>query len=746
MEIPSAHSPVINGRGPVTKPVNQIFKEKNPEGTFADTVQDVYYSPPTKSRRLTDVTLEKQEKYKELLEQAVSEGVLSKEEAAKRGQTFVKGDMGPYSPKAKTPPGAEILDILQDMDNEQFCLIRHPQQVGDGLYRPMDFYVSPGHLTLKALSQGWETSKDSNGEEIPVADAVVVGAGPGGLTTAWQLARRGGRVVCFESELAGSNFNDGGAKAVHHMRTSADFTNLVKEGHSAATLEHPLSLSGQLEVNREHAKLGRLGQTELTGEDMHGVPPESTTPDRDAPATRGELWDHLSGLAYSLAEDFPDAVLCERSPVSGVTYEDGLFTVTSARGHKIKCKELVLSTGLTGPKGERARSLKIFDDLEKSAPDRNITLMRIGDTQTQAAELDKVISGEKKATLIVNDRLLGDQSLRQTIASFPEGSHAAIIGSGESAIKGALELAHLNPNLTVDLFVKAHMESAQVQVPSENFHQVVIENTLGDVEKSKELHETYEFFGTPVTPRSLTEVFEMQQAGRMRVMELGAYFDEKSMELSSLPDGTTSLKVIDAKVKAALAKSEVDFKSKGLMPPNASMLDDTKYSVFVQAAGYRKLTIEDHPLAQLPPDGLAKLHVNTIANSVHPAQSALPGLGTEGRRLAEDLATRLVPDDRRIDITVPTDRGVDWRNWDPETVDGIIHSGGLHPNFVKNIKEEIARTGSSPQEIWLTLTSADKKLRELAMKSPDEITPAEKEVLSRGLELAHRLRARANEG
>lgn len=742
MKIPSAQSPAIQGRGPITKTVDAMFSEKAPEGSYTDTLQDVYYSKPAESKLLSTVSQEKQVQYTKLLEQAVAQGHLTEEQAAQRQERFQTGELGPYGRHQQTtPPGAKVLDILRDMDNEQFCLVRHPQQCGDGLYRPMDFFVSPGHLTLKAAAQGWETSKNPDGTEIPVADVVVVGGGPGGLMTTWQLARRGGRVVCFESELAGANFNDSGAKAVHHMRTSSEFTNLVNEGHSAASLEHPLSLSGTIDVSRPHAKAGREGQTKLTGEVMHGVYPDIV--DNDSiyvPATRGELWNHLSNIAYSTANDFPDAVLCERSPVDGITYgEDGLFEVSTSRGHKIKCKELVLSVGLTGPKGERAKSLKVLDDLHKSAPDKSLVMQRIGDGQTHAAEFSDIATGEKVSTMIVNDRLLGDQTFRQTFASLPPGSHAAMIGSGESGIKGALEMAHLNPHVTVDFFVKGYLESAQVQVPSENFRQPVIEKTLGDKETAKMLKGMYEFFDTPVTPRSLQECFEMQAAGRMRIFELGRYFDDKSVKLTANEDGSTRLEINDPAVAAQLAKMEAHYKSVGLMPADQKLDGADNYRAFVQAPGYHKLSVEDNPLNSFPKDVQHRVHANSITSSIHPAQSALPGLGTAGRHLAEELAARLVPDERRVEIAVPTDRGVDYRNVSDEEVNAIIRNIGADPELAEEIRKEIAENGSSPREHLLYLTSIDPKLRDVAEKPEAERTPAEKELLERGLKLGRRL-------
>ena len=426
--------------------------------------------------------------------------------------------------------------------------------------------------------------------------------------------------------------------------------------------------------------------------------------------------------------------------MEGISYgEDGLFEVTTSRGHRIKCKELVLSTGLTGPRGEQAKSLKVLDQLHESAPSKSIVMQKVSDSQTHAAEFTDIARVESKSTLIVNDRLPGDQTFRQTFSAIPAGERAAMTGSGEAGIKGALEMAHLNPNITIDFYVKGRLESAQVQVPSENFRQPVIEKTLHDPERSKALAEMYDFFDTPVTPRSLQEVFELQAAGRIRLLELGRYFDENSVQLTAQDDGTTKLEFKDPQVVAQLNKNEAEYKAKGLLPKDESFTQAVTYRAFVQAPGYRKTPLSENPLAQFPESCRDRVHANSITSSSHPAQSALPGLGTGGRHLAEELAERLVPADRRVDITVPSDRGVDYRNWSDKDVNEIIVNIGGDPKLLAEVRAEIENNGSSPREYLLYLTSVDNKLRSIAEKPESERTQAEQEVLDRGLALGKRL-------
>lgn len=719
MKIPSHKSPARPNTSPKNVPADRLFGKEESTG-FVKTVSDTYYKPHTEATLLSDVIASNQKRYRQLVAEAVKSGQLTASEGQVREQDFKQGKLGPHG-------SPTTLSALSELENEQFCLLKHPQNCADGLYRTQDYYVPPGALQLGAMARGWETS-----DGLPVADTVVVGAGPGGLTTAWQLARLGGRVVCFESELAGAAFSDAGAKPVHNMRTSSDTTNLIQEGHALATLEHPLSLHGNLADHRRLALDGQKAEAKLTGIPTHGVARESRDlEDRNAPSNRGELFEHLARISHSLAIDFDDAYLCERSPVSGVEWDDGLFTVTTSRGHKVKAKSLVLATGLTGPRGEKARLLPQFTELGDS-----VTALGVDkDVSSQAEELSRLIKGEVKKPLVVHDRLLGQQAVRQSFQALPEGSRAAVVGSGESAVKAALELLHLNPGVSVDLFCKEKLEAAQVQLPNENFHTAVRETTMQEPEAVKKAEERFELFGTPVTPRTLQEMLEMQASGRMRLLEMGSYFDQNSFQVSNGKPGELNIEVKDPAVQKRLKESHRDFKRKGLIPEKSRSFKKDSYQAVVQAVGYKRQKLEDHPLRHLPPEAHQKIHLNTAGAPYHPVETAMAGLSVRGRVLAEQLAED-IPSERRIEISVPSDRGIDWRELDKETVDGIIANRGLHPGFAESVKDDPGH----PQYPRIIFPGDDDHLRYLLRKNDrDTITAAEREVLERGLQLSERM-------
>lgn len=729
VKVPFNQSPPIRPFQARSQPIDRVFQAASESNDSDCVVKDCFYAPPAEGELLSRTLTQNTERYQRLLQKEVSAGHLTPCDAQSKQQAFEAGKLGPQGQPCNNAK-------LQELENEQFLLTRFSQQTADGLYRTQDYYLAPGTLHLRTIAQGWETSVDTDGQELPVADVVVIGAGPGGLTSAWQLARRGARVITFESEIAGSAFSDAGAKAVHSMRTSADATNLVQEGHGRATLEHSFSLHGNLGPYRRLALAGHEAQSEMTGMPQHGVPDESKdTSRRSAPAMRSELFEHLAQMSHSLASDFPDAFLCERSPVSQVTYEDGLFTISSSRGHKVKAKEVVLATGLTGPRGEKARLLPQFQALDQ---DELLCLNSEADLFANSEQLTKLALDQERKPMVICDRLLGQQSLRQTLARFEEGSRVAVVGGGESAIKAALEVLHLNPGVSVDIFAKERIEAAQTQIPNENFHPVVLEQMTDGPEAIESAWARAELFGVPVTPRSLKELLHFQKEGRVQLLEMGAYFEPATVQATLSQEGNLNLQIKNSDVQETLNQAHAELEAKGLLPSQSLPYQGNEYRALIQSVGYKKQSFQEHPLSHLPAEALDKVHMNTAGLPHHPVETSLAGLSIRGRKLAEELSQE-IPQERRVEITVPQ-KGVDWRKASPTLAKGVIENRGVQPRFANRVRKALAETGSHPNVSHILLPSTDRELRRLYSKREEgTITAVELEVLERALSLSARM-------
>lgn len=735
------NAPVVTTHLPpkdtLCEPVDTLFSSPFPADSGVETLREVYYRPKGEALSLQQEIAQDTAEHNTLLQDLEQRGTISAEEAASRKAAF-------GNPVWNKTTGTEPeLQRLETLEQDAFQLLHQPQQVADGLYRSTDFYVSPRHLDLRAKELGWDMQADESGREIPVADAVVVGAGPGGLSTALQLARRGARVVTFESETAGAAFSDAGAKPVHHLRTSGYLSNLVKDGFdyfpgdkglTAQELEHPASLYPRLEEYGKLAEAGRQGLESLTGVKVHDIP---TYPygfgATSEPAARGVFFAHLSKVAQTVATEHDNSFLCERSPVSKVSYKDGLYTVETARGHKVKTRNLVLATGLTGKSGENARVLPLFSEFAKADPGvfENFT-----DTQA--------IPKEGGGPMLLRDRSLGEQGVRQALQALPEGSRAAVVGSGESALKGALEMLALNPGLSVDLFVKGPVESAQVQIPPEYFFNpdAVWLTPDSDVRARAESKR----FGTPLTPRTLKLFLEFQKAGRARLLEMGDYFDQKSMKLSS-ESGKIAVDVTSPTVAGNLKKGAEYFQKQGLLP--AGSAPAMRYDALVQAVGYAAPKAEKLDFMSkmgLPAEAKEHLFINTTGSPEHQTQTTIPGLAVRGRLIAEEIATGIASDRVKVKLEPKHILFSSISDFTGEGsiagVPAFLSTGGLGEFGYKSMIQSLdSPNGVRPDTVSrLLLTEFDPGLREIYAKPDAERTPEERETLKRGVALAERMR------
>lgn len=658
-----------------------------------------------------------------------------------RGDAFTEKVRDVFLYNKYTPQKATSLTQLrlQGSGSEDLqCLTDLPCLSADGLSRTRIHFASAPTFQALCQQRKWEVAPDGT----PIVDVVVVGAGPGGLATSYHLAQKGARVVTLEGGYAAQAFSDAGAPCVHSMRTDRLLTSLVRTGHALEDLSTVMGLPAGLGQVVAHASRARQQLWETTGHQIKGLPEKVETTDRYQPAARAELFEHFQQVANYLAADCPNSFLLERSPVERIHREDQLFCVETKPGHKLYARKLVMSTGLVQEGGSNSKGLPIFEKLAAAYPSEYLLLQKDGD-------LERADLMSEKRQWIVSDRLLGRSEIKLALHQLPGQARVAVVGSGESAIKAALEVLSQNPTLKVDLFTKAPLEAAQVQVPGENFHPVVLEHSQGDAAYGKFSLERFAHFDTPVTPRSLIEALQEVSAGRLRVHELGSYFDEQSVRLQPSGNSRSSLTFLDPEVRENLRKQRQEWARHGLNQEAVETVENV--AMVIQATGYSRDKLQLHPLAQqLAQAGLVELEggqprLNGFGSAVCPdlvfsssmllssaADSAIPGMAVRGRHVAESLAASLPQRPLPAQAQAPENPGADWAHgYSREDFEGFVRYRGLAPNWVES-------QGGPQDTPMFHFPDPERFLRELDQRDRETLTPAEKIVLER----AHRLRLR----
>ncbi|MBX3167558.1 MAG: FAD-binding oxidoreductase [Candidatus Eremiobacteraeota bacterium] len=619
------------------------------------------------------------------------------------------------------------------------CLTDLPALSADGLSRTRVHYASPATLRQLCEQRDWEKAPDGT----PIADVVVVGAGPGGLATSYHLAQKGARVVTLEAGYAAQAFSDAGAPCVHSMRTDRLLTSLVRTGYALEDLSTVMGLPAGLGQIVAHASQARKQLWDATGHRIRGLPEKTETTDRYQPAARAELFEHFQQVANYLAAECPNSFLLERAPVTRLGRSNDLFCIETEPGHKLYARKLVMATGLVQEGGSNAKSLPLFAKLAGDYPSEYLLLQKDADLVEQAGPM------REERQWIVNDRLLGRSEIKLALHRLPGQARVAVVGSGESAIKAALEVLSQNPTLKVDLFTKSPLEVAQVQVPGENFHPVVLEHAQGDPAYAQFSKERFRHFDTPVTPRSMIEALEEVGAGRLRIHELGSYFDESSVELGPDGKGRSSIAFVNPEVRTNLRKQREEWAKYGLKQAEVERVDNV--AMMIQATGYSREKLPLHPLAQqLVQAGLVKLEegqpkVKGFGSAVcrdlvfnssmlvsAAADSAIPGMAVRGRHVAESLVADLPERPLPPQAEPSQNPGADWAHgYSREDFEGFVRYRGLAPNWVES-------QGGPQDTPSFHFPDPERFLRELDERDPASLRPAEKIALER----AHRLRLR----
>lgn len=684
------------------------------------------------------------------------------------------------SRESQTPN--ELLASLKEKAGLWQALEDFSKLKADGLMRTAEHYISPGHLALATAARGWDIDSQTG---MPIADTVVIGGGPGGLATTYHLSEGGHRVVLLEGGKIGQGFADANAQSVHQLRTHADASNVIYTG-SQTQLGVAVSMPRNLAQSRLKCEEARHQWSQATGEPEQGYT-QAAPGERAVPANRAELFDHMAQVAAGLAQHYGDTFVSENSPVSqlDLVERDGakLFSVQTENGHRMLARSLVMATGFVGSDGEYARCLKTFDRLPNT-----LVLCNDHDLYRQSAELrelqEGLDQGRLAGTMVMTERMLGRPELREMVKSLPAGSRVGVIGGGESAVKGALEVLALNAEIGLDLYTSSPIEPYQTQVPTSVIHPAVVEKSLSNAEVANRTWKETENFETPVTPATMASLLKAESEGRLRIRELGAHFSDKTVELAAQQNElgqTIALDLKDPAVMENLRRQRESWAKAGLYGKQPPADDPTRLpptALFVVAAGYDRRSLQAGPMVQrlvdlgvaelkngepaFSSDGLTSslcptLAFNTAGASLQPADSAIPGRAVRGYRLSKNLAAKLPPREKpadRIpsklpfgDVDTVTDREENLKSDD--WVLAFLDQEGIPADQVAAREAEIAAIADPEArekarkrwDIERRFPAINANLRQLLWKAseePESLTPAEKVMVDRAYALSAR--------
>ncbi|MCO6431013.1 MAG: FAD-binding oxidoreductase [Deltaproteobacteria bacterium] len=461
----------------------------------------------------------------------------------------------------------------------------------DGLYKSKTYYQSPE--VFKGL-------RKAAGLDPQICEAVVVGGGPGGIATAHHLAQRGVDVVLFEAGSLGQAFSDAGAGHTHELRTNQYQSSLARDKVvsrsvlSDAGMQYVVPELG-LDGFAEKARQARADFLDMSLGTERMSPKERMDP--LYPVNRNLFWSYLATLADKAVEA-GSATIIEHSPLSPRyplwDAKRNLWCVQTAQGHEIYAQKLVLATGLQGSSVENSRLPDIFQKFAAQNEENTLTLLNRKQLREKADEIAALMSNQSTPSeapqkkVILHDSNLGQPEIQSYIRGLKEGTRAVLVGSGESAIKAALDFLDQNPGCNLDFYCKGKLYPYQVQFPIVTRGDEPFERAVFDEEFAKiTLAQVGKVFGSPVTPRSLADLLNAVKDGRVRLFEMGEKFDDSSVELMPGEGGKAVIRLNpkNDKIWTQLKEQEVEFKAHGILDSAQTMLPRTKWQPLTECDG-----------------------------------------------------------------------------------------------------------------------------------------------------------------
>ncbi len=180
----------------------------------------------------------------------------------------------------------------------------------------------------------------------------------------------------------------------------------------------------------------------------------------------------------------------------------------------------MVATGLVEGNGANGRLPKGLKELQGVT-----TVMTDHDLFVQESEPDPSL------LLVCGVRLLSRPSVLNYVDGLGQGSRAAVVGAGESGVKAAIELLEFNPSLSVDLYASQTIGPYQTQVPSNSIVDLVVQENYENQALTEKANQMASAPGAPVTIDSWRKLVDFESSGRLRMRELGEYFEPDTVAL-----------------------------------------------------------------------------------------------------------------------------------------------------------------------------------------------------------------------